>query len=63
VIGPVPTSPVESQCSEHRPNSIQYLTIALLRSESPAWDIMIDDDGKGEIADIVATRIDTAGID
>lgn len=49
---------VESQTKDHLVDSIQYAAIAACKAESPAWDIIIDDDGTGEIADIVALRLD-----
>lgn len=47
---------VESQTKDHLPDSIQYKAIQLLKEEGD-WDIIIDDDGTGEIADIVALRL------
>ena len=46
----------ESQRAERRVDSIQYRAIAELKQES--WDIVLDDDGTGEIADVVALKID-----
>jgi hypothetical protein len=51
------TITVESQTEAKLPNSIQYRAIAELTSEA-AWDVVIDDDGSGEMADIVALRVD-----
>ena len=48
---------VESQGPERRPDSIQARTIVYIVSLAD-WDIVIDDDIQGEIADIVAMRID-----
>jgi len=46
---------VESQGSEKRPDSIQATVIrALLRRD---YTMIVDDDGKGEAADIVAVRV------
>jgi superfamily II DNA or RNA helicase len=46
---------IESQGEERRPTSIQYRTIELL-SEEADWDLIIDDDGAGELADVVCLR-------
>lgn len=51
------TITVESQTEAKLAHSIQYRAIADLRAEA-AWDIVIDDDGSGEMADIVALRVD-----
>jgi superfamily II DNA or RNA helicase len=51
---------VESQGAERRPNSIQYRALELLKQE--LWDVVVDDDGTGEIADIVAFRTDQDGL-
>jgi superfamily II DNA or RNA helicase len=51
------TITVESQTHAKIAESIQYRAIADLKAES-MWDIVIDDDGSGEMADIVALRID-----
>jgi superfamily II DNA or RNA helicase len=53
---------VESQNKERRQDSIQFRAIAELKSDPEAWDIIIDDDGTGEIADVVAMRIDHEGL-
>jgi superfamily II DNA or RNA helicase len=50
----------ESQGQERDPNTIQGKAIARLRDET--WDLMIDDDGSGEMADIVAMRIEGADL-
>jgi superfamily II DNA or RNA helicase len=47
----------ESQGASRDRNSVQARAIEYVRSLAK-WDIMIDDDGAGEIADIVAMRID-----
>lgn len=47
---------VESQKEERRENSIQYRVIADLLKAIDPWDVVLDDDGTGEIADIVAIR-------
>ena len=52
----------ESQKKERRAHSIQYKAIAELKLEDPPWDVVIDDDGTGEIADIVALRVDQEGL-
>lgn len=44
---------VEAQTKDRLPDSIQYKAIELLKAEG-TWDVIIDDDGTGEIADIVA---------
>jgi len=47
---------VESQTQDRLPQSIQYKAIELLKADGD-WDIIIDDDGSGEIADVVAMRL------
>jgi len=56
------TLTVESQRKERLTDSIQYRAIAELKAESEPWDIILDDDGNGEIADVVAMRIDQEGL-
>lgn len=51
---------VESQTKDKVKESIQYRVIADLKAED--WDIVLDDDGSGEIADVVAMRIDPEGL-
>ena len=51
---------VESQTSVRLTNSIQWRTIRELKAEQ--WDVVLDDDGTGEIADIVAMRVETGGL-
>lgn len=53
---------VESQTNDHLTHSIQYRAIAELKGDVEPWDIVLDDDGTGEIADIVAMRIDQEGL-
>ncbi len=53
---------VESQTKARLTNSIQYRAIAELKAEAEPWDIILDDDGSGEIADIVAIRLDKEGL-
>jgi hypothetical protein len=55
------TFTVESQTKDRLTDSIQYRAIADLKAEAEPWDIILDDDGTGEIADIVAIRIDQGG--
>jgi len=50
------TLTVESQTAEHLADSVQFKAIELLRAEGN-WDIILDDDGTGEIADVVAMRL------
>jgi superfamily II DNA or RNA helicase len=52
---------VESQGPERRADSIQARAVAQLLSEG-TWDVVLDDDGSGEIADIVGLRIDDEGL-
>ncbi|MEC3977159.1 DEAD/DEAH box helicase [Amycolatopsis sp. H20-H5] len=52
---------VESQGPQRRPDSIQARVIAQLRADD-TWDVVIDDDGSGEVADVVALKIDDAGL-
>jgi superfamily II DNA or RNA helicase len=51
---------VESQTKDKLSDSIQFRALAELRKEQ--WDVVIDDDGSGEIADIVAIRMDAEGL-
>ena len=51
---------VESQTKDKLKASIQYRAIAELKTED--WDVILDDDGSGEIADVVAIRIDPEGL-
>jgi hypothetical protein len=46
----------ESQGAAKRVDSIQRRIIDQLRSSDPAYDIIFDDDGAGEVADVVAIR-------
>jgi len=56
----------ESQGAQKHSDSIQRRAIQELLSEaeeaSSPWMVMIDDDGSGEIADIVALKIDEEGL-
>lgn len=54
------TFSVESQTKDKLPQSIQYRALERLKQEP--WDIVLDDDGNGEIADIVALRTDPEGL-
>lgn len=51
------TITVESQTEAKLAESVQYRAIADLKAEA-AWDVIIDDDGSGEMADIVALRVE-----
>lgn len=51
---------IESQTKDKLANSIQYRALIELKKEH--WDVVLDDDGTGEIADIVAMRIDAEGL-
>lgn len=53
---------VESQTDKKLPHSIQHRVIRDLLSEPEAWDVVLDDDGPGEIADVVAMRLDDEGL-
>jgi hypothetical protein len=53
---------VESQRKERLEESIQFRAIQDLKAEPEPWDVIIDDDGSGEIADVVALRIDQEGL-
>lgn len=53
---------VESQTKDRLIDSIQYRAIAELKAEAEPWDVILDDDGAGEIADVVAIRIDAEGL-
>lgn len=52
----------ESQRAERWPDSVQFRAAQLLVDGADAWDVVIDDDGKGEIADLVAMRVNEAGL-
>jgi hypothetical protein len=52
----------ESQKKERHPDSIQFRAIRELTAEAEPWDVILDDDGTGEIADIVALRVDQQGL-
>nr|WP_281353721.1 DEAD/DEAH box helicase family protein [Phytoactinopolyspora mesophila] len=56
------TLTVESQTMDKLADSIQFRAIADLKAETEPWDIIIDDDGNGEIADVVALRLDHEGL-
>lgn len=47
----------ESQGAERSPDSVQHRVAEVLGGEA-AWEIVLDDDGKGEIADLVLFRRD-----
>ena len=49
----------ESQGVERDPETVQFRTIEVLSSESD-WEIILDDDGTGELADVVLLRRDDA---
>ena len=51
---------VESQTADRLVDSVQYRALELLKREE--WEVVIDDDGTGEIADIVAFRTDPEGL-
>ncbi len=51
---------VESQTKEKLQESIQCRAITEIKNEH--WDVVLDDDGTGEIANIVALRIDEGGL-
>ena len=46
----------ESQGLERRADSIQRRVIERVLASGTAWDIVFDDDGSGEVADVVAVR-------
>jgi hypothetical protein len=48
---------IEAQRAEKRSNSVQYRAIRDLLAERD-WDVVLDDDGSGEVADIVAFALD-----
>ncbi|MFE4500170.1 DEAD/DEAH box helicase [Rhodococcus sp. NPDC056743] len=56
------TLTVESQTKNKLPESIQFRAIADLMAATDPWDVILDDDGPGEIADIVAIRLDDQGL-
>lgn len=45
----------ESQGQHRDPTTIQYRTVELLANEV-SWDLIVDDDGNGELADVVCIR-------
>jgi len=47
----------ESQGSEKRADSVQRRVIETLRADGDAYDLIFDDDGAGEIADVVTLRV------
>lgn len=47
----------ESQGPDRKSNTVQYRAIELLSGEAD-WEVIIDDDGSGEIADVVSLRRD-----
>ncbi|RXR21724.1 hypothetical protein EQW78_17625 [Oerskovia turbata] len=49
---------VESQKAAKLTHSVQHRAIAEVRSDAHPWDIILDDDGTGEIADIVCLRVE-----
>lgn len=51
----------ESQGAKRDTDSIQYHVIQRILAER-AWDIVIDDDGSGEAADVVALAVDDDGL-
>lgn len=53
---------LEAQTQEKLPLSIQRRVIGDLKEEPKPWDVILDDDGPGEIADIVALRLDDEGL-
>jgi hypothetical protein len=53
---------VESRGATRRPDSIQARAIAELQTDAEGWAIILDDDGSGEVADIVAMRVDSQGL-
>lgn len=53
---------VESQTDKKLDNSIQHRVIRDLLDEAESWDVVIDDDGPGEMADVVAMRLDDEGL-
>lgn len=52
---------VESQGETKRVDSIQARVIRQLRTDQ-TWDLVVDDDGSGEIADVVALKVDADGL-
>src|SRR5690606_21299322 len=48
---------VESQGTGKRAESVQRNVIEMLMADPDPYDVIFDDDGKGEIADVVALRI------
>lgn len=53
---------VEAQTDKRLDDSIQRRVIRDVLAESEGWEVVIDDDGPGEIADVVAMRLDDDGL-
>lgn len=53
---------VEAQGVEKRADSVQRLVIETLLADAEPYDVIFDDDGKGEIADVVALRITDSAV-
>lgn len=53
---------VESQTDKKLDHSIQRRVIRDILAETDGWDVVVDDDGPGEIADVVAMRLDDEGL-
>jgi hypothetical protein len=54
------TLTVESQTKDKLAHSIQFRALEHVKHEE--WDVVLDDDGAGEVADVVAMRIDDHGL-
>lgn len=52
----------EAQGVEKRADSVQRLVIETLLADAEPYDVIFDDDGKGEIADVVALRITDSAV-
>ncbi len=49
----------ESQGASRTPGTIQHQAIQYVRASGIPWDVVFDDDDSGEVADIVALRIES----
>ncbi|QTE30062.1 DEAD/DEAH box helicase [Pengzhenrongella sicca] len=48
----------ESQTVARLPHSVQFRAITELTADPAGWDVILDDDGTGEIADLVCLRVE-----
>lgn len=53
---------VEAQTENKLVQSIQHRVLRDVLADPNGWDVVLDDDGPGEIADVVAMRLDDEGL-